>query len=97
MEYITYNTRNNPYEYKDYSQISKNALPPSRANDERTRTHTVPYRLTVATLKHIFQKNAIEFETRATRHEQRDTRQEDNLYDSVCDVMRFRIFTEISV
>ena len=49
------------------------------------------------TLKHIFQKNAIEFETRATRHEQRDTRQEDNLYDSVCDVMRFRIFTEISV
>ena len=48
------------------------------------------------TLKHIFQKNAIEFETRVTRHEQRDTRQEDNLYDSVCDVMRFRIFTEIS-
>ena len=52
---------------------------------------------TVPTLKHIFQKNAIEFETRATRHEQRATRQEDNLYDSVCDVMRFRIFTEISV
>ena len=36
-------------------------------------------------------------ETRATSNETRVTRQEDNLYDSVCDVMRFRIFTEISV
>ena len=32
-----------------------------------------------------------------SRHETRDTRQEDNLYDSVCDVMRFRIFSEIFV
>ena len=51
----------------------------------------------LGTLKHIFQKNAIEFETRATSNEQRDTSKEDNLHDSVCNTMRFRIFTEISV
>ena len=33
----------------------------------------------------------------AIKFETRDTRQEDNLHDSVCDVMRFRIFTEIFV
>ena len=39
----------------------------------------------------------VKFETRDTSNEQRNTRQEDNLHDSVCDVMRFRIFTEIFV
>ena len=55
------------------------------------------YAVRCVALKHIFQKNAIKFETRDTSNEQRNTRQEDNLYDSVCDVMRFRIVTEIFV
>ena len=40
---------------------------------------------------------AIKFETRdTTSNETRETSKEDILHDSVCDVMRFRIFTEIS-
>ena len=38
-------------------------------------------------MSHIFQKNATKFETRITRHET-------IRHDSVCDVMRFRIFTD---
>ena len=38
-------------------------------------------------MSHIFQKNATKFETRMTRHET-------IRYDSVCDVLRFRIFTD---
>ena len=73
--------------------------PPVQAGYVAATPHRriMPDALRRATLKHIFQKNAIEFEQRDTSNEQRDTRQEDNLYDSVCDVMRFRIFTEISV
>ena len=38
-------------------------------------------------MSHIFQKNATKFETRITRHET-------IRHDSVCDVMRFRKFTD---
>ena len=40
-------------------------------------------------MNHIFQKNAIEFETRITRHET-------IRHDSVCDGMRFRIVPQHS-
>ena len=39
------------------------------------------------TMNHIFQKNAIEFETGITRHET-------IRHDSVCDVIYFRIFID---
>ena len=41
-----------------------------------------------AVVKHIFQKNATKFETRIL------TRHETIRHDSVCDVMRFRKFTD---
>ena len=52
--------------------------PGALAWQERTYGYdgTVLLQSRYETLKHIFQKNAIEFETRATRHEQRATSNE---------------------
>ena len=54
--------------------------------------------LSGSTMKHSFRKRNIYFRKTQlnSRHETRVTRQEDIRHDSVCDVMRFRIFTEIS-